>query len=94
MEYCTINLMDSFPNKTSKIPKHFDFEVKTDNFKLEKNPEHLFRVLKKNLATTYSRTTYRSTTIGNAAFDGRVRNGIGSSHCFMATKKFVREQVL
>lgn len=40
-----------------------------------------------NLATTYSRTTYRCTTIGNAVFDGRVRDGIGSDHRFMVTKK-------
>ena len=42
-----------------------------------------------NLATTYSRGTYRTTTIGNAVFDGRVRDGIGSGHSFMVTKKFV-----
>lgn len=40
------------------------------------------------LAATYSRTSYTSTTIGNAAFDGRVRNGIGSDHSFTATSKF------
>src|SRR5437016_5540148 len=39
------------------------------------------------LATTYSRGTYRATTIGKAAFDGRVRDGIGSDHSFMVTKK-------
>ena len=33
------------------------------------------------LATTYSRTTYRSTTIGSAAFHFRVRNGNGWDHC-------------
>src|SRR3954469_20130131 len=41
----------------------------------------------KNLAATYSRGSYTSTTIGKAAFDGRVRDGIGSDHSFMATKK-------
>lgn len=46
-----------------------------------------------NLATTYSRTTYRCTTIGNAVFDGRVRDGIGSDHRFMVTKKlFLKER--
>jgi ATP-dependent Clp protease ATP-binding subunit ClpX len=39
------------------------------------------------LAATYSRASYTCTTIGNAAFDGRVRNGIGSDHSFMATEK-------
>ena len=42
----------------------------------------------KTLAATYSRRGYTTTTIGNAAFDGRVRKGIGSDHSFMATKKF------
>ncbi len=40
-----------------------------------------------NLAATYSRGGYTTTTIGNATFDGRVRNGIGSDRSFMATKK-------
>jgi hypothetical protein len=37
------------------------------------------------VATTYSRGTYRTTTIGKAVFDGRVREGIGSGHRFMVT---------
>ena len=40
----------------------------------------------KNLAATYSRGVYKTTTIGKTVFDGRVRNGIGSDHSFMATK--------
>jgi hypothetical protein len=44
------------------------------------------------MAATYSRGIYKTTTIGNAAFDGRVRNGNGSDHSFMATKKFIKEQ--
>ena len=40
----------------------------------------------KDLAATYSRGVYKTTTIGKAAFDGRVRNGNGSDHSFMATK--------
>ena len=40
------------------------------------------------VATTYSRGTYRTTTIGNAVFDGRVRDGIGSGHSFMVTVNF------
>jgi hypothetical protein len=43
--------------------------------------------LRKELAATYSRGSYTSTTIGKAAFDGRVRDGIGSDHSFMATNK-------
>ena len=50
----------------------------------------LKRAGRKDLATTYSRGTYRTTTIGNAVFDGRVRDGIGSGHSFMATKKVKR----
>ena len=38
------------------------------------------------LAATYSRGIYKTTTIGKAAFDGRVRDGIGSGHSFMTTK--------
>ena len=39
-----------------------------------------------SLAATYSRGIYKTTTIGKAAFDGRVRNGNGSDHSFMTTK--------
>ena len=39
------------------------------------------------MAATYSRASYTCTTIGNAAFDGRVRDGIGSDHSFTATRK-------
>jgi hypothetical protein len=46
----------------------------------------------KGLAATYSRASYTGTTIGNAVFDGRVRDGIGSGHRFMATVKCFREQ--
>jgi hypothetical protein len=38
------------------------------------------------LATSYSRTTYRRTTIGAAAFHCRVRNGNGWCHCAMITR--------
>ena len=40
----------------------------------------------KELAATYSRGSYTTTTIGKTVFDGRVRNGNGSDHSFMATK--------
>jgi hypothetical protein len=39
------------------------------------------------LAATYSRGVFKTTTIGKTVFDGRVRNGNGSDHSFMATKK-------
>ena len=42
----------------------------------------------KNLAATYSRGSYTTTTIGKTVFDGRVRDGNGSDHSFMATKLF------
>ena len=51
-----------------------------------KNPENFLRVFIERLAATYSRGIYKTTTIGKAAFDGRVRNGIGSDHSFKATK--------
>ena len=47
----------------------------------------LLRLFIERLAATYSRRTYRTTTIGPAVFDGRVRNGNGSDHCGIATKK-------
>src|ERR1700690_2969592 len=51
-----------------------------------KTPENHLRGFVERLAATYSRRTYRTTTIGKTVFDGRVRNGIGSDHSFMATK--------
>ena len=45
-------------------------------------------VFNKDLAATYSRGAYRTTTIGKTVFDGRVRNGNGSDHSFMATKNW------
>ena len=50
-------------------------------------PEQLLRHYWKDLATTYSRGSYTTTTIGNAAFDCRVRDGIGSDRSFIVTKK-------
>ena len=44
---------------------------------------------REKLAATYSRGAYRTTTIGKTVFDGRVRNGNGSDHSFMATKKSI-----
>src|SRR6266699_487909 len=38
------------------------------------------------LATSYSRTAYRRTTIGAAAFHCRVRNGNGRGHCAIITR--------
>jgi hypothetical protein len=53
----------------------------------QKKAEHLLFGFNKDLAATYSRGTYRTTTIGNAVFHGRVRDGNGWDHSFMATKK-------
>lgn len=52
-----------------------------------KGPKQLPRPFKEKLAATYSRGVYKTTTIGKTVFDGRVRNGNGSDHSFMATKK-------
>ena len=46
----------------------------------------MFSGFLERLAATYSRGSYTTTTIGKAMFDGRVRNGNGSDHSFMATK--------
>src|SRR5438270_9547971 len=42
------------------------------------------------LATSYSRTAYRRTTIGAAAFHCRVRNGNGWDHCVIVTRNLGR----
>jgi hypothetical protein len=47
----------------------------------------------KDLAATYSRGSYTTTTIGKTAFDGRVRDGNGSDHSFIATKKMFKERL-
>lgn len=44
----------------------------------------------KDLAVTYSRGSYTTTTIGKTAFDGRVRDGNGSDHSFITTKSLNR----
>ena len=46
-----------------------------------------------SLATSYSRTTYRSTTIGAAAFHFRVRNGNGWGHCATITRKLAKPRL-
>ena len=46
------------------------------------------------MAATYSRGSFTTTTIGNAAFDGRVRNGNGSDHSFKATKNCFNVEAL
>jgi hypothetical protein len=61
-----------------------------EEFKKQKTPPLCpeTALIRKELAATYSRGSYTSTTIGKAAFDGRVRDGIGSDHSFMATKNW------
>ena len=51
-----------------------------------KNPTEINPVGFLILATSYSRTAYRRTTIGAAAFHCRVRNGNGWGHCAMVTR--------
>lgn len=53
-----------------------------------KKPEPKLGLFIERMAATYSRGVYKTTTIGKTAFDGRVRNGNGSDHSFMATIKF------
>ena len=45
------------------------------------------------LAMSYSRTTYRSTTIGAAAFHFRVRNGNGWDHCARITRRLAKSKL-
>ena len=45
------------------------------------------------LAMSYSRTTYRCTTIGAAAFHFRVRNGNGWCHCARITRRLVKPKL-
>lgn len=59
----------------------------------EKKEPDKVRLFIKGLAATYSRGGYTTTTIGNAAFDGRVRDGIGSGRSFVATKKIQKEHL-
>ncbi len=54
--------------------------------KAKSRRRNLLRLFIERLAATYSRRTYRTTTIGPAAFDGRVRNGNGSDRRGIATK--------
>lgn len=63
-------------------------EPRTEVYKIK--AEICISAFLKRMAATYSRGIYKTTTIGNAAFDGRVRNGIGSGHSFKATKKLKR----
>src|SRR5882724_1432815 len=51
-----------------------------------KNPTGINPVGFLVLATSYSRTAYRRTTIGAAAFHCRVRNGNGWGHCAIVTR--------
>ena len=66
--------------------------ISRQSLKQKKELKLSIQLFKKDLATTYSRGTYRTTTIGKAAFDGRVRDGIGSGHSFMVTKKSCEDQ--
>jgi hypothetical protein len=52
----------------------------------KKKPDVRCPALKERLAATYSRGTYRTTTIGELAFHVRVRDGIGWFHYSITTK--------
>ena len=56
---------------------------------MRSEPKLAFRLFRKDLAATYSRGSYTTTTIGKAEFDGRVRDGNGSDLSFMTTKKIL-----
>jgi hypothetical protein len=75
--------INPYVNNPSLKATFFHFGVR---IKKNKTRRIILRVLFERLAATYSRGSYTTTTIGKAAFDGRVRNGIGSDHSFMATK--------
>ncbi len=53
----------------------------------KKKAETFVSAFLKDLAATYSRGSYTTTTIGKTEFDGRVRDGNGSDLSFMTTKK-------
>src|SRR5436853_3049493 len=55
-----------------------------------KNPDEIKLTGVFVLATSYSRTAYRRTTIGAAAFHCRVRNGNGWGHCVIVTRNLGR----
>ena len=76
------HVLPTLAAKIAKQPRYYSFK----GLHVKKKTEHKCSVFKV-LAATYSRRGYTTTTIGNAAFDGRVRKGIGSDHSFMATKK-------
>src|SRR6266481_6126361 len=53
----------------------------------KQNAQHISRHAGRSvLATSYSRTACRRTTIGAAAFHFRVRNGNGWCHCVIVTR--------
>ena len=62
--------------------------------KIKNRVHDIVNAVQEKLAATYSRGIYKTTTIGNAMFDGRVRNGNGSDHCFIATKKCQKNWIL
>ena len=60
--------------------------MEPSGFLIGKNPAEINPVGFLVLATSYSRTAYRRTTIGAAAFHCRVRNGNGWDHCATVTR--------
>ena len=60
--------------------------IQNDKNKMTRSPCSGNRVI--NLATTYSRGTYRPTTIGCTGLNGRVRDGNGWNPRHMVTRKW------
>src|SRR6202042_1562461 len=76
--------------------KEFGIGIKKkDNFREKKKaPLPVSRKRGITLATSYSRTPYRCTTIGAAAFHFRVRNGNGWGHCAKITRDLANLKVM
>src|SRR5581483_12387123 len=80
-----------FPYSTRREEKRTEKAPGERRDQESKKPEKKFSGFFERMAATYSRGIYKTTTIGNTVFDGRVRNGNGSDHSFMATKMRVHE---
>ena len=78
MDRCQVSSRRQFKEKSHSPP--------AETHRGKKKAGTFVPAFRKDLAATYSRGSYTTTTIGKTVFDGRVRNGNGSDHCFMATK--------
>src|SRR4029077_6922613 len=69
------------------------FSTTTGRLGQKRTPDSFRNLRFITLAMSYSRTTYRSTTIGAAAFHFRVRNGNGWDHCATITRRLVKSKL-